>query len=683
MALVQSRHVWAALRPPAVACAGRLPCLRPPRRRQQDSRRPLTAQRAFASLAASQPRRKQAPASAPSEDIEHPTTPYTSETVVSAERAAQAADEVETDAKEAGPVATKGSVPHEDAVFDAGTSIWPFLSPIEAAAHVGAGLENDLMEKAKLKPLDACLLAGAIAQLPEGPDRELALTALLKNGVTKKLSECTSGVLSGMVTGLGLLPESEALRRQVAEELLQRAPLRVRHAVCLLAALEKGIRESETPLIPVGKALSACAQALAAESSERLTSDDAVASLVSLAFLRSSHLEPSADELTASLTVHFLSRLGGGRTLTRLLLQGGHHNRDLAQRALAALWTLPEALSHSDVAFWTASLQGVPRRRHWFPGQSLATWVDEATVAAAACTLARCGAWQSARCDDLLQQALQRGNLPPEAGALWLCAVTQAGVEMQSAAPHVDCSEQLLPCVQAIATEEQPCPAALTRALWSLCVLGQAEADGIGEALLARLAEADASQFTAETWAMLREVQVVLGHLEKSKSGDEAEGSEASAGEALGSFGEEVWRQCLTKAGQLEAKHLAASRRTDDLKAALALVEAQTEVNESEEDEGNSKAFSDIELDSCLYGPFAVSFRVGSHGMALDFDVHQTPMNRALRRQQWVKLAPDVRVAEITAAQWDGLDAGGRAALVRRRVLDIPDPVLEEEEDDF
>jgi len=684
MALAQRHHVWTALKPSVVACSVRLQVLRTPRQRQQDCRRPVIAKRAFSAFAVSQPRRKQAPASAPSEDIEHPTTPYTSEAATTPEQV-EAADQAAENATEAGPASTKGSAPHEDTVFDAGSSVWPFLSPIEEAAHVGADLENEILEGAKLKPLDAGLLAGAVAQLPEGPDRELALTALLKNGVARPLSQCSSGVLSGIITGLDAFPESEALRRQVAEELLQRVPLRVRHSMSLLAALETGMREGEKPLIPIGKALASCGQALSAESSERLTSDDAVASLVSLAFLRGSHLEPSADELSASLAVHFLARLGGGRTLCRLLLQGSYHNRHLAQRALAALWTLPEALSRSDVAFWTSSLKSIKRPPEWLIRQKYAT-LDEATVASAACTLARCGAWQSARCDHLLHQALMQGSPTPGAGALWLCAIAQAGVELESAALHLDCSEHLLPCAQAIASEDQPCHIALGRTLWSLSALGQSEAEGIGEVLLKRLAEADASQFTAETWAMLREVQVLLGRSE-AVGDDEDAGDDAQAGDALGPFGDELWKQCLTKAGELEAKHFVASRRFDDLKAALAVAEAEASkaavsTEEGEADKSESKTFSDIELQGCSYGPFGVSFRVGSHGMALDFDVHQTPMSRALRRQLWTKLAPDVRVAEITLAQWDGLDADGRAALVNRRVLDIPDPVEEEEEED-
>jgi len=52
-------------------------------------------------------------------------------------------------------------------------------------------------------------------------------------------------------------------------------------------------------------------------------------------------------------------------------------------------------------------------------------------------------------------------------------------------------------------------------------------------------------------------------------------------------------------------------------------------------------------------GPFKVAALIADNGLALDLDVNQSVVNRALRRQHWASLAPDVRIAEISAAAWD------------------------------
>merc|ERR1712194_899377 len=82
-----------------------------------------------------------------------------------------------------------------------------------------------------------------------------------------------------------------------------------------------------------------------------------------------------------------------------------------------------------------------------------------------------------------------------------------------------------------------------------------------------------------------------------------------------------------------------------------------------------------------VVGPYTLAAQVESESMAFDFDVHESVVNRALRRKQWSDLAADVRVVELSPSLWDALDSRTRTELVRRRIFGLEDEEVEAEED--
>jgi hypothetical protein len=205
--------------------------------------------------------------------------------------------------------------------------------------------------------------------------------------------------------------------------------------------------------------------------------------------------------------------------------------------------------------------------------------------------------------------------------------------------------------------------AAAARALWALHTLGKAsERENLGEKLLSMLAAADASLFPAEAWALLREVQVMVS---PAASGEEQEGEQIEH-----PFRLEAWESCLAMAAQREAHRLEASTRMAQLRAMMP---------------ANGDTLGDNSIgevtENVPCGPFTLAVQVGSHGVALDFDAHESYVNRALRRQQWATHAPDLRVEEVSLATFDKQSGLHRTDLLRRRILGLPDDDGEEEDD--
>merc|ERR1712129_503518 len=138
---------------------------------------------------------------------------------------------------------------------------------------------------------------------------------------------------------------------------------------------------------------------------------------------------------------------------------------------------------------------------------------------------ARFGAWAPARCSFLLAQAMRRnhlatkhggeGSLSPAAAALWLHAIATAGLSLDSATEKVEVEAILLSCAESLALTDTELsenadgagPESVARALCALRLLGKDEERGLGEALLAHLANHDAHTFTAPTWLLLGEVR--------------------------------------------------------------------------------------------------------------------------------------------------------------------------------
>merc|ERR1711959_275160 len=92
------------------------------------------------------------------------------------------------------------------------------------------------------------------------------------------------------------------------------------------------------------------------------------------------------------------------------------------------------------LSVWLRSMQSVRWPRELPPALS------EEKFAAAACTLARFGAWVPTRCSFLLAQAMRRdhvakkhgrGGLQPAAAALWLHAIAMAGLGLDTATEKV------------------------------------------------------------------------------------------------------------------------------------------------------------------------------------------------------------------------------------------------------
>lgn len=460
-----------------------------------------------------------------------------------------------------------------------------------------------------------------------------------------------------------------SLLRRATEELLQRPRLGGGHALQLLASLGAGTGASPK------RALEAALKALRETGAEELSHADAVQALESLARLRSAGpLDGEADGDVGAVAAVLSRRLHGeGHRLPHLLSSTRHSavKRSLVLRHLAALWALPEAGSPQGV------VAGLPLLRLVRWPKELPPGVSEETVAAAACFLARTGAWKPACGGFLLAQALRRdvearasggegsrGSITPEAGALWLCAAAQAGVAIDAAtdkptrklAEHGP--EALLSAAEALAVEGAGAGSGVglaeARALWALCALGKrAERGNVGDVLLDRLATADPAHFGGETWALLREVSATLAAGEASSAGDGAEAAEPSS-----AFASESWRAMLGQAATAEARRLGATGRLEQLRAALP---------------PGARLVADGAAGGPYVVPVAVEMEEGSPGVALDLDAHQTPVNRALRRQQWPALLPQFRVADIGLSAWDRRGGADRADVVRRRLEGVAD----------
>jgi len=295
-------------------------------------------------------------------------------------------------------------------------------------------------------------------------------------------------------------------------------------------------------------------------------------------------------------------------------------------------------------------------------------------VAKAGCLLARCGAWGPARCSWLLALALRRDRLgktlTPAAGAFWLCAIAEAGETLETATDNGEyCSQQLLDCAEALgcSSPDVSSISSMGRALWALQSLGLQGERGLGEALLETLSGAEHACITPETWALLREV-----HGATPGPDVDAEAAEDTSG-SQSPFLSTSWQHGIAEAAASEARIFKASARGEQLKIALRSVASLSE-------EGAQDLISEME-DLAQLGPYVVAALFRERGVALDFDAHQSPTGRALRRQQWAAICPEVRVAEISLAIWD-LDVDGRTDLVRRRLEGIEDDVEGGSDDD-
>lgn len=603
--------------------------------------------------------------------------------------------------------------------------MWPFLSNVEAQlseAAIGASLGLPRPTPgADFSPLDAAILAAAAGHAEaQAPLRDLVRTANLE----AQLPGCGTGTLATLLSALGAFPGEArcgVLRRRVAEELLKRRPLRARHAACLLASL--GERPGEGTAPPTAAVLAAAVEVLLGSRGQDLDVPDTVAALEGLARAGvPAQLSVALDMAVASQAL--LGLLGGGAGLARLVVSD--RRSDLPIRALAALQVLPQAgasAAPGALAAWPPSLRGV----RW--PRELVGRAREEDVAAAACYLARCDAWDASRCSWLLSQALRRDlvarhrtgdvsaaapALPAAAAALWLCAVAQSGKKVDEVMNKIPCKEPLLAALAALAAPPGAAKTdadairsdvtAAARALWALCALGLQDEQSLGESFLARLAAADAESFSLEVWALLREVQVTLVGAEPAPAdggdaaADAAGGAEAAevaeaAGEASSAaaiFASDAWRHGLAAAHAVEKGLLAAGAgRAAAVRAALPaaaeLVAAAMAAEAGEEAAEAAAAGLVVEEDASL-GPYSVVAVVRSHGVALDLDVHQGPVSRTLRRQQWAALAPDLRVAELTLAAWDAAGASrgsaGQAELLARRLMGIEDAGGGTEDDD-
>mmetsp|Transcript_57830 Transcript_57830/g.161410 ORF Transcript_57830/g.161410 Transcript_57830/m.161410 type:complete len:691 (+) Transcript_57830:59-2131(+) len=590
----------------------------------------------------------------------------------------------------------QGARPPGDLFEEIGPELWPFLSPVDEALsnttagegwpmgkgthmrgqrmaeQLGGGLSSEVLE-----PLDLALLARAVASLPEGPDREDASARLQMESVEEAIPECPPGVLASIVSGLSAPPVIDGCGRLVrlaAAELQRRPSLRPRHAAVLLAAVGR----SGSHALPKVPMLRVAEESFAnAGRGERLECEELVLALEGLARLRCAPLDHAVEEMLAAVAVALAARLAGdsaGAAMGRMLVGPGpgitaHEQRALAIRLLAALWTLPEATSHA--VAWFASLRGYRFLKELPPS------LNDEMVASAACTLARCGVWEAANCGLLLSWAIKRHNLAlkganadptlsPAACASWLCAVAQAGVGLEDGTRNVAYSDALISGAQALLTDDTALITSSARALWALHAMDKiGEGDGLGQKLWDFIAAATPSSLSAEAWALLREVRAS----DAANSGADGEEAREAEGEDA-AFGSASWKDGFEHAAALENLHYARVGRAKELRMALERASAFLEEPIGDVQEGH------------IVGPYHVAALVGSHGVAIDFDVVQSPVNRALRRQQWSSLAPDVRVAEVTLAQWDALCDTQRAALVQRRVEGVDDPVDGEDEDD-
>eukprot|EP00928_Gymnodinium_smaydae_P072403 TRINITY_DN55772_c0_g1_i1.p1 TRINITY_DN55772_c0_g1~~TRINITY_DN55772_c0_g1_i1.p1 ORF type:complete len:701 (-),score=123.10 TRINITY_DN55772_c0_g1_i1:57-2159(-) len=581
----------------------------------------------------------------------------------------------------------KHSVPMRRHLED-GSHLWPFISPLEEAlSEVTSGPSTDPSRAPWLKPravletepefsdviettpADLVLLARALRTLSSSSQasaRKHVLRRLRDERSETLLQNCSQNVLAALISSL-YEQDCDRLLRQAVVELLKRTPLQPRPVLALLGVLGTDV---SAPPVPVLRAADAALKI--AKHRELLVGDITIA-LEGLSRLREGVLDEAVEELLPSVAAAVVSRLcggGGGGAIMRNVVgfepgMSPEAQETSAIRLLASLHSLYDVVGDRRIAGWLAASSG----NKW--PTRLYEDISEDMTAAAACSLARCGAWSSARCDKLLFYVLQRNGaaedtfpLPASAGAKWLCAIAQAGVGLDEASKADNVEAALLASIATLAPEGSGPAAcddfmevtAVARSLWALHALGKAEGDdSLAGRLRLRLAETDPKTFSAEALLLLSEVLA---------SGDDVKGE---------AFGGEKWEALFAAADAREARHFETSGRLDELRAALAKA-----------GEGLEEPLAEIE-EMVSVGPYKVSLRVGSLGVLVDFDAHGSPVSRVLRRRQWEALAPEQRVAEITLAQWDAhgtrVDPGARAALLQRRLLGVEDPQDDEDED--
>ncbi|CAE8696880.1 unnamed protein product [Polarella glacialis] len=603
-----------------------------------------------------------------------------------------------------------------------GPSPWPFLSSAdEALSQVSSGQfwpfrprDEEKLEESlpsiQLSTLDLAVLARTACALgAQSEEQRLLLQRLNSAEAEALLPQCSPVVLSVLVSSLGDLPLEagcNGLFLKVVGQLLEVRSLSPRHALVLMTALGRGgggsgtVLTGQQPAVPSLAVMRAAATALVDEqkalSSVGSVLPDALevlAALEGLSRLRAwQPLEAYTDQLVSQVAASLLPFLGGGPGLARLLASATPAPRPGARitslRFLASFALLPEATGHLAASYWLSSLSFLRWSEH--------PVVEEETMGKAAFTLARCGAWNGGRAGFLLAQVLRRdlearadvegtSNLTPAAGSWWLAAIAQSGLPLNGATDKPDgkfaehTEEALLSCAEALALADgkqsgTASTAAAARALWAVCAMGKASERGnIAAALLSRIAASEPTTFSAETWALLREVKQTMGAEEGG--GEVAEGGQDGEGaEAQGPFSTEAWRKGIASAAEAENGLFKASSRAAELRAALtdalaaemaetAAIEAGEDAAEDEGAEGSSET-TEFEADFAA-GPYTLALHVPSRGVAIDLDANVSSVNRALRRQQWSALLPDLRVAEITLAQWDKLGGRERAQLVR------------------
>merc|ERR1711971_1000268 len=131
----------------------------------------------------------------------------------------------------------------------------------------------------------------------------------------------------------------------------------------------------------------------------------------------------------------------------------------------------------------------------------------------------------------------------------------------------------------------------------------------------------DAESIPAEALALLREVHAATDGCEP---GSDADGSE-SAGAG---FGSQQWMAKFKKIADYEDSAVLSSQLGQHFSKAMMAAAPLLEEPLGSVEEGHSA------------GPYQLAAFLTDRGVAIDLDAYQSPMNRALRRQQWAALAP-------------------------------------------